>query len=102
MIRRKNKSKSGFAFDAGEHLMAVVGNQDSVLVLGRQGAILCDSGPVVFQDFEVGLAQVDHGLNGKSHPLLQLQALAELSEMQNLRVLMKVTSDAMAAELAHH
>ena len=74
-IEVSKKSKSSFAFNACEDLVAVIGNQDGVLVLGRKVAILSDGGPVVFQNSEIGLAEINSlwvphtaGLWHRCHP----------------------------------
>ncbi len=57
--------------------------------------------PAVSQFPYRGLASVDHGFDGEDHAWLERQAYPALSIVQDLRIFVKFSSDAMTAELSN-
>ena len=86
----------------GENLAAGFGDADHVFVLGGEAAVAGDGGPVVFEDFDVGAAGVDHGLDGEEHAGFEHGAFAFAAEMQDIGGGVEFAADAVAAEIADH
>src|SRR5687768_10080792 len=73
-----------------------------MLPLRRQAVVLGDDGPAVGQLADARLAGVDHGLDREGHARLERHAGAGAAVVQDLRLLVELAADAVAAELAHH
>src|SRR5262245_7620041 len=86
----------------GEHLASRLGDADRVLELRRQRPVAGHRRPAVRQDLHRRLAEIDHRLDGEEHAWLELQALARLAVVQDVRPVMEHAAQAMAAELARH
>src|SRR5688572_10660135 len=87
---------------AGEDFVAFAGDRDGVLPLRRQAVVLGDDGPAVGQLADAGLAGVDHRLDREGHARLERHAGAGAPVVQDLRLLVELAADAVAAEFAHH
>src|SRR5688572_2811650 len=86
----------------GEHLAAGRGHQHGVLPLRRQAVVLGHHGPAVGELPDLGLAGVDHRLDGEGHARLQREADAAPAVVEDLRLFVELPADAVPAELAHH
>ena len=82
--------------------MAFIGDQDGVLPLGGKAAILGDDGPLVWQQFHVTFAGVDHGFNGEGHTRFNNDTGARAAVVQHLRVFVEDFADTMPTVLAYH
>src|SRR5690554_5303250 len=102
--RRAGAARSAevFVLAQGQHLIAVGGDQNGVLPLGRQLPVLGDRRPAVAQLSGLGAALVDHRLDGEGHAFLELHAGSCLAIMQYLGLFMEYLADAVAAVIAHH
>ena len=65
-------------------------------------AVFRDRGPIVFQNSYIGLADVDHRLDGEHHALAQAISLAGSAVIRDLRIFVQARSNAVSHELAHH
>src|SRR2546422_7470733 len=87
---------------ARQHFATRRRHQHGVLPLRRQAVVLGHDGPAVGQLADRRLAGIDHRLDGEGHARFQRQPGRGLAVMQDLRLLMELAADSMAAELAHH
>ena len=62
--------------------------------------VLGDGGPSICKDFNVTFPEVQHRFDGKDHAFLEGDAGPWFSIVEDLRILMKFLSDAMATEFA--
>src|SRR2546428_11593069 len=85
-----------------QNLVARCGNQHRVLPLRREAVVLGDDGPAVGKLADRRLAGVDHGFDRESHSLLKARTGSRAPVMQDLRLLVELAPDPMAAELSHH
>src|SRR5437879_3124593 len=86
----------------GQDLAARTGDQYRVLPLRREAVVLGDDGPAVGKLADRRLAGVDHGFDRESHSLLKARTGSRAPVMQDLRLLVELAPDPMAAELSHH
>lgn len=86
----------------GENLRRTVCNQNRILIMGRQGAILGDNGPVVIQPAYIVASGIDRRLDGKRHTRHKLQSPPLLGKVRNLRVLVERPADAMSDQVTHN
>src|SRR3546814_550855 len=68
--------------------------------LGGEGAVAGDGSPAVVEHLARGLADVDHRLDGEEHAGAKLGAGAGLADMDDLRSVVEIPADAVAAEIA--
>src|SRR3546814_12250335 len=68
--------------------------------LGGEGAVAGDGSPAVVEHLARGLADVDHRLDGEEHAGAKLGAGAGLADMDDLRSVVEIPADAVAADIA--
>src|SRR5258708_25468996 len=72
-----------------------------MLELRGQRAIPRHRCPAIRKHFHMRLTEIDHRLHGENHPRFKRDPFACISIMQNVRLIMKIKPDTMAAEIAH-
>src|SRR5712691_1159799 len=85
-----------------QNLVPCRGHKHRVFPLRREAVVLGDDGPAVGKLADRRLAGVDHGFDRESHSLLKARAGSYAPVMQDLRLLVELAPDPMAAELSHH
>ena len=86
----------------GQHLVARFSHQHGVFPLRRERAVFGDDGPAVAHFLDFFAADVEHGLNRDRHAGLELAQRAGAAVVKNLRLFMKLLTNAVAAKFAHH
>src|SRR6185503_15770894 len=79
-----------------QDLRALLSHRNRVLYVGAGAAVDRDHGPPVFQSFRVVRTEIYHRLDRKNIAFFDFWALARLSVVRNLRILMHLTPDAVA------
>src|SRR5690606_38613624 len=85
-----------------KNLVTCISYKSAVFPLGRQAMVAGDDSPAIGQSADFFAASVDHGLHGENHAGLQFFARTGFTIVQDLRVLMEFTSNAMTTVFAHH
>src|SRR5690606_4925139 len=84
-----------------KNLVTRIGYKNAVLPLGRQAMVAGDHRPAVGQGADILASGIDHGLDGEDHSGLEFLARAGPAIVQNLRVLVELAADSVAAIFAH-
>src|SRR5690554_454741 len=93
-----------FVAACGQYLDAGLGDQQGVLPLGGEAAVLGHRGPAVAEHLGAVVADVDHRLDGEAHAggELDVRLGGVAVVVQHLGVLVEAGADAVAAEVPHH
>ena len=67
--------------------------------MSGKGTVIGNYSPVVVQPGYLPGTRIDHGLDGQGHTRHQLNPSAVLTEVRNLRILMKVRSDSVSYQI---
>src|SRR6202158_3163378 len=81
-----------------QHLVAVVGDQHGMFPLRGEAVVGGHDGPAIGETANARAAGVDHRLDRENHPRLQLETRPRPAVMQDLRLLVKLATDAVTAE----
>src|SRR5690606_26821488 len=73
-----------------------------MLKLSRHFSILGNNCPAVLKQTTVTTAKVNHWFNSKCHSRFHLRTSTTFTNVNNLRLFMKLTTDTMAAILFHY
>src|SRR5690606_20091476 len=68
----------------------------------RKAAISCSHHPAISIEYDFRPAEVNHGLNGDDHALLEAETATRLAHIRNVRVLVHATPDAVTSQLTHN
>ena len=86
----------------GENFMAVVGDRQRVLELGRKRTVAGYRGPTVVEQFDREFTGVDHRFDGEKHARPKTHAGPGRAVMQHAGRGVENLPEAMAAKIAHH
>src|SRR5690606_13535632 len=94
--------RNGFVRPAGENFIAGGGYCQGMLPLRGEATVAGSDSPAVGVG-KLGMmrAGVEHGFDGKSHALLQLDAGAGFTVVEHLGIFMKNPANAVTAVFAH-
>src|SRR5690606_33151454 len=85
-----------------ESFTTVAGNANRMFILGSQRPIARNGGPAIRENFDAGLAQIDHWLDCEDHTFLHLHTIIGCTIMENVGGIVKKLAHAVAAEIPDH